>query len=105
MIWQMTYTHKLPKLCSATLNKTKCCSDSGFGDDWSYDEKIFAKSSFIIVANYVFFESFSSTTQVILGRNKSTKREEVAIADQWMTLNTPPSVTFCLRATAVNISG
>ena len=20
MIWQMTYTHKLPKLCSATLN-------------------------------------------------------------------------------------
>ena len=23
MIWQMTYTHKLPKLCSATLNVTK----------------------------------------------------------------------------------
>ena len=22
MIWQMTYTHKLPKLCSATLSLT-----------------------------------------------------------------------------------
>ena len=23
MIWQMTYTHKLPKLCSATLKRQK----------------------------------------------------------------------------------
>ena len=24
MIWHTTYTHKLPKLCSATLNKNEC---------------------------------------------------------------------------------
>ena len=32
MIWQMTYTHKLPKLCSATLSKgeiERCTSTGG----------------------------------------------------------------------------
>ena len=31
-IWQMTYTHKLPKLCAATLNIFTCSSQSEYTD-------------------------------------------------------------------------
>ena len=35
MIWQMTYTHKLPKLCSTTLNGTRL-QIPPFPQRWNY---------------------------------------------------------------------
>ena len=37
-IWQMTYTHKLPKLCAATSNIFTCSSQSEF-TDWRSCQK------------------------------------------------------------------
>ena len=43
MIWHMTYTHKLPKLCSATL---KGCAFSSFLQSCKTDAPWLANTSF-----------------------------------------------------------
>ena len=46
MIWQMTYTHKLPKLCSATLTKKR------FIDSISVKTKMKKKLQNIVLKYY-----------------------------------------------------
>ena len=57
MIWQMTYTHKMPKLCSATLNYHAVVDTEisyGFedGGSWKNLEIMF------LTPNHLFFISF-----------------------------------------------